>query len=60
MDVFSKKGPSMTDILVTALTKFSTSQEAMDKRLNGMSKKIDELSTTSTNQFNDFRKKNQT
>ena len=56
MDAFSEMGPSFTDTLVTALTKLSTSQEAMDNRLNEMSKKFEERNTTLTNQFNDFRK----
>ena len=59
MDAFSEKGPSVADTLVTALTKLSTSQEAMDNRLNEMSKKFQERNTTLTNQFNDFQK-NQT
>ena len=59
MDAFSEMGPSVTDTLVTALTKLSTSQEAMDNRLNEMSKKFEERNTTLTNQFNDFQK-NQT
>ena len=58
MDAFSEMGPSVTDTLVTALTKLSTSQEAMDNRLNEMSKRF-ERNTTLTNQFNDFQK-NQT
>ena len=59
MDAFSEMGPSVTDTLVTALTKLSTSRETMDNRLNEMSKKSEERNTTSTNQFNDFQK-NQT
>ena len=39
MDAFGKKGPSVTDTLVTTLTKLSTSYEARDNRLNEMSKK---------------------
>ena len=39
MDAFREMGPSIADTLVTALTKLSTSQEAMDNRLNEMSKK---------------------
>ena len=49
-------GPSVTDKIVTALTKLSTSQEAMDNRLNEMSKKFQERNSTLTNQFNDFQK----
>ena len=59
MDAFSEMGPSVTDTLVTALTKLSTSQEAMDNRLNEMSKKFEERNTTLTNQLNNFQK-NQT
>ena len=59
MDAFSEMGPSVTDTLVTALTKLSTSQEAMDNRLNEISKKFEERNTTLTNECNDFRK-NQT
>ena len=59
MDAFSEMGPSVTDTLVTALTKLSTSQEAMDNRLNEMSKNFEERNTTLTDQINDFQK-NQT
>ena len=59
MDAFSEMGPSVTDTLVTALTNVSASQEAMDNRLNEMSKKFEERNTTLTNQFNNFQK-NQT
>ena len=59
MDAFSEMGPSVTDTLVTTLTKLSTSQEAMDNRQNEMSKKFEERNTTLTNHFNDFQK-NQT
>ena len=59
MDAFSEMGPSVTDTLVTALSKLSTSQEAMDNRLSEMSKKFEERNTTLTNQFNTFQK-NQT
>ena len=59
LDAYSEMGPSVTDTLVTALTKLSTSQEAMDNRLNEMSKKFEERNTTLTNQINDFQK-NQT
>ena len=59
MDAFSEMGPSVTDTLVTALTKLSTSQEAMDNRLNEMAKKFEERNTTLTNQFKNFQK-NQT
>ena len=57
MDAFRETGPSVTDSLVTALTTLSTSQEAMDNRLNEMSKNFEERNTTLTNQFNDFQKK---
>ena len=59
MDAFSEMGPSVTDTLVTALTKLSTSQEAKDNRLNEVSEKFEERNTTLKNQFNDFQK-NQT
>ena len=59
MDAFSEMEPSVTDTLVTALTKLSASQEARDNRLIEMSKKFDERNTTLTNRFNDFQK-NQT
>ena len=56
MDAFSGTGPSVTDTLVTALTKLSTSQEAMDSRLNEFSRKFKQRHTILTNQFNDFEK----
>ena len=59
MDAFSEMGPSVTDTLVTALTKLSTSQGAMDNRLTEMSTRFEERNTTLTNQFNNFQK-NQT
>ena len=59
IDAFSEVGLSVTDTLVTVLTKLSTSQEAMDNRLNERSKKFEERNTTVTNQLNDFQK-NQT
>ena len=40
MDEFSEMGPSVTDTLVTALTKLS--HEAMENRLNEMSKKFED------------------
>ena len=46
MDAFIEMGPSVTDTLVTALTKLSTSQEAMDNRLNEMSKNFEERNAT--------------
>ena len=46
--------PSVTDTRVTALTKLSTSQEAMDNTLIKMSKKTDERNANLTNQFNNF------
>ena len=45
MDAFSEMGPSVTDTLVSALTKLSMSQEALDNRLNEMSKKFQERNT---------------
>ena len=59
MDAFIEMGPSVRDTLVTALTKLSMSQEAMDSRLNEMSTTFEECNTTSTNQVNGFQK-NQT
>ena len=59
MDAFIEMGPSVTDTLVTALTKLSPSQEAMDSRLNEMSRKFKKRNTTVTNNHNDFQK-NQT
>ena len=59
MDAFSEKGPSVTDTLVTTLTKLSTSQEAIDNRLNEMSKQMEERNTSFTNQLATFTK-NQT
>ena len=56
---FNEMVPSFTDTLVTSLKKLSTSQEAMDNRLNEISKNIEERNTTLTNQLNDFQK-NQT
>ena len=53
MVVFSEMGPSITDTFVTALTKVSKSQEAMDNRLNGRSQKFEEPNTTLTNEFRD-------
>ena len=40
MDAFGEISPSVTDTLVTVLRKLSTTQEAMDNRLNEMSKKF--------------------
>ena len=60
IDAFSEMGPSVTDTLVTALTKLSTSQKAMENRLNEMSKKFDGQNGTLTNQFKDFQKSQNT
>ena len=49
-------GPSLIDTLVTALTKLSISQDAMDNRLNEMSKNFAKRNTTLTGHFNDFQK----
>ena len=54
MDAFGEMGPSVTDTLVTTLTKLSTIPEAMDYRLNEISEKLDERNATLTNQINDF------
>ena len=55
MDAFSEMGPSVTDTLVTALTKLSTSQEAMDNRQIEKSKKFEERNTTLTINLTIFR-----
>ena len=39
MDVFSATGPTVTDTLINTLTNLSHSQEAMDNRMDEMSKK---------------------
>ena len=49
MDAFSEMGPSVTDTLGTALTELSTSHEAMDNRLNEMSKNFEEPNSELTN-----------
>ena len=54
MDALNEMDPTATDTFDAALTKQSTSQEAMDTRINEMSKKFEERNTTLTNQFNDF------
>ena len=51
MDAFSEIGPTVTDTLVTALAKLSTSQEAFDNRLNEMTKKFEERKTALSNQL---------
>ena len=51
MDAFSEIGPTVSDTLVTALTKLSTSQEALDNRLNVMSKKFEERNFALSNQL---------
>ena len=56
MDAFSEIGPTVTDTLVTALTKLSTSQEALDNRLNEMSKKFEERNTALSNQLENVQK----
>ena len=59
VDALSEMGPSVADMLVTALIKLSTSQEAMDSRIDEISKEFKERNTTLTNQINEFQK-NQT
>ena len=59
MDAFSEMGPSVIDTLFTALTRLSTSEEAIDNRLNEMSISFEERNTTLTNQINELQK-NQT
>ena len=56
MDAFSEMGPSVTDTLVTTLTELSASQEAMDNRLNEMSKQFEERNTNLTNKLEAFQK----
>ena len=56
MDTFSEMGPSVTDTLVTAVTKLCTSQVAMDSRLNEMSKQFEERNLNLTNQLEIFQK----
>ena len=56
MDAFSEMRPSVTDNLVTALTKLSTSQEALDNRLNEISKKFEERNTALSNQLDNVQK----
>ena len=56
MDSFREMGPLVTDTFVTVFRKLGTHQEAMNNRLNELSKKFDDWNTTLTNQFNDFRK----
>ena len=58
MDAFNGMGPSVTDTLVRALTKLSTSQEAMNKSSNEKSKNVEERNTTLNNQNTDFQKTN--
>ena len=56
MDAFSEIGPTVTDTLVTALTKLSTSQEALDNRLNEMPKKFEERNNALSNQLENVQK----
>ena len=56
LDAFSEIGPTVTDTLVTALTKLSTSQEALDNRLNEMSKKFEERNNALSNQLENVQK----
>ena len=56
MEAFSEIGPTVTNTLVTALTKLSTSQEALDNRLNEMSKKFEEHNTALSNQLENVQK----
>ena len=46
----------MSDNLVTALTKLSTSQEALENRLSEMSKKFEERNTALSNQLDNVQK----
>ena len=56
MVAFSELGRSVSDTLVTALTKLSTSQEGMENRLNEISKLMEERNTTFTNNLETFNK----
>ena len=56
MDAFSEMGPTVTDTLVTALTKLSSTQEAMDNRLDEMSRKFEERNTALTNQVENVQR----
>ena len=49
MSSFSEIGPSVRDTLVTALTKLSTSQEAMDNGVNKLFKKFKERNANLAN-----------
>ena len=51
LDAFSEIGPTLSDTSVTALTKPSTSQKALDNRLIEMSKKFEERNMTLSNQL---------
>ena len=55
-EAFGEMGPSVTDTFVTALTKLSTSQEAMDNRLIEMSRQFEERNTPLSKHFNNFQK----
>ena len=59
MDAFSEMGPTVTDTLVNALTKLSHSQEAMDNRLNEMSKKMEEQTNNITTKLQQTQKHQQ-
>ena len=59
MDAFSEMGPTVTDTLVNALTKLSHSQEAMDNRLNEMSKKMEEQTNNITTKLQQTQKNQQ-
>ena len=56
MDAFREIGPTVTDTLVRALTKLSSTQEAMDNRLNEMSKKLEGRITALINKVENVRK----
>ena len=56
MDAFNEIRPNVTDNLVTALTKLSTSQEALENRLSEMSKKFEERNTALSNQLDNVQK----
>ena len=58
LDAFSEVRPSVSDTLVTAVTKLSHSQETMDNRLNEMSKKLEEQATNFTTQLQNQQNQN--
>ena len=56
LDAFSEIGPTVTDTLVTALTKLSTIHEDLNNRFKKMSKKFEECNTALSNQLENVHK----